>query len=90
MPSEVVFVFVVGYRNTGSEERTCSIGRKRLHVEDINPLHLPQDLQTLQARGLLEICGDCARFRARTDEVCLFMDLFERYKLAGLQKGAPI
>ena len=42
---------------------------QRLHIEDIHALHLPQDLQALQARRLLDIRGHGADRAAGGQEV---------------------
>jgi hypothetical protein len=55
--------------------RTFARSVQRLHIEDINALHFPQDFQSLQTRRLLKIGGDSPYCRARTDEVCLALDL---------------
>jgi hypothetical protein len=53
-----------------------------LHIEDIDALHLAQNLQSLKTSGLLKIGGDGAGFRARWQEVLFALDLWIRNKLA--------
>lgn len=48
---------------------------ERLHVEDVDALHLAQDLEALEARGLLEVGWDGAGRRAGREEVCFRFDL---------------
>lgn len=44
----------------GVLERALAAGVERPHVEDVDPLHLAQDLEALEARALLEVRGDGA------------------------------
>lgn len=39
-------------------QHTLPAGIKRLHVEDVNTLHLSEDFETFKTGGLVEICGD--------------------------------
>lgn len=54
---------------------TGAAGIQRPHVEDVNPLHLAQDLDTLETSGLLEIGGDGAGLGTLGEEVILILDL---------------
>lgn len=54
---------------------TGAAGIQRPHVEDVNPLHLAQNLDTLETSGLLEIGGDGARLGTLGEEVVLILDL---------------
>lgn len=55
--------------------RTSPRRVQRLHVEDVDALHLAQDLEALEARGLLEVRWDGAGRGARREEVGLAFDL---------------
>lgn len=60
----------------GSEkDRTKSTRIQRLHVEHIDALHLPQDLESLETGRLFKIGGDGAGRGARGEEVLLAFDL---------------
>lgn len=48
---------------------TGTAGIERPHVEDVNPLHFPQNLNTLKTSGLLEIGGDGAGLGTLGEEV---------------------
>lgn len=50
---------------------------QRPHVKDIHTLHLAENFQTLQTRGLLEIGGDGTAWGARWDEVVFGLDACE-------------
>jgi hypothetical protein len=52
-------------------------GIQRLHVEDINTLHLAQDFQALQSGSLIEIGRDGANGRSGRKEVGVGLDLCE-------------
>ena len=54
---------------------TGTAGIQRPHVEDINPLHLPQNLKTLETSRLLEIGGDGAGLGTLGEEIILALDL---------------
>lgn len=45
------------------------------HVEDVDALHLSEDLETLETGGLLEVGGDGAGLSAGTVEILLALDL---------------
>jgi hypothetical protein len=61
-------------------KRTFAGGIEGLHVEDVNTLHLTQDLQSLETSGLLEIRGHGAGRGAGADEVLWLLDLCLRNK----------
>lgn len=48
---------------------------KRAHVEDVDSLHLTENLQTLETGGLLKIGGDGTGGGTRTEEILLSLDL---------------
>ena len=54
---------------------TGTAGIKRPHVEDVNPLHFPQNLNTLETSGLLEIGGDGTGLGTLGEEVIWTLDL---------------
>lgn len=70
-------------RDTGHPERAGDSGGRRtfaggiegLHVEDVDALHLAQDLQSLETSGLLEIRRHGAGRGAGADEVLGLLDL---------------
>lgn len=39
-------------------QHTLPAGVKRLHVEDVNTLHLSEDFETFKTGGLVEVGGD--------------------------------
>ena len=51
-------------------------GVEGLHVENIDALHLTENLETLETGGLLEIGGDGAGLSAGTEEVLIALDLY--------------
>jgi hypothetical protein len=55
--------------------RTFPRGIQRPHVEDIDTLHLAEDLQTLVTGGLLEVGGDSARLGTGAEQVIVGLDL---------------
>lgn len=50
-------------------------GIKGLHVENVDALHLAENLETLETGGLLEIGGDSAGGGTGAEEVILGLDL---------------
>lgn len=54
---------------------TGTAGIQRPHVEDVNPLHFPQNLNTLETSRLLEIGGDGAGLGTLGEEVVSTLDL---------------
>lgn len=54
---------------------TGTAGIQRPHVEDINPLHFPQNLNTLETSRLLEIGGDGTGLGTLGEEIILILDL---------------
>lgn len=81
-------IYRSSWRDKVHPERAGESGRKRtfaggiegLHVEDVNTLHLTQDLQSLETGGLLEIRGHGAGRGAGADEVLWLLDLCLRNK----------
>lgn len=55
--------------------RTQSRSIKRLHIENVYALHLPEDLQSFQSGGLFEIGGDGTGLGTRSEEVVLALDI---------------
>ena len=55
--------------------RTFAGGVQRPHVEDVDTLHLSENLKTLQTGGLLKVGRDSARLGTGSDEVFLNFDL---------------
>ena len=56
------------------------------HVEDVNTLHLAQDLQTLDTSGLLEVSGDGAGLGTGPDKV---VDGLDAYGCTSISFGCP-
>jgi len=50
-------------------------GVERAHVEDVDALHLAENLETLETGGLLDVGGDGAGAGAGADQVILRLDL---------------
>jgi hypothetical protein len=61
---------------TDAAQRTFAGRVQWPHVEDINALHLSQDLQPLETGGLLEVGGDGTRWSSGADEVHGLLDLY--------------
>jgi hypothetical protein len=59
----------------GILHRSKAGGIKRAHVEDVDTLHLTENLQTLETGGLLEIGGDGTGGGTRTEKILLSLDL---------------
>lgn len=57
---------------------TLAASIQRLHVENINTLHLSQDFQSVQTSGLLEVRRDSADFRSLGEEVVFSLDFCRR------------
>jgi len=67
--------------------RSCSIGFllkrteaasiQRLHVEDVNALHLSQDFETLQTGSLFEVGRHGTGLRTRRQKISLSLDLYK-------------
>lgn len=55
--------------------RTLAGGIEGAHVEDVDALHLSENLETLETGGLLEIGGDAAGLGTRSVKVILALDL---------------
>ena len=56
-------------------KRTFAGGIQRLHVEDVDALHLTQDLQSLETSRLLEIRGYGAGRGSGAEEIVRLLDL---------------
>jgi hypothetical protein len=67
---------VAPLRKTDAAQHTFAGRIQWPHVEDINALHLSQDLQSLETGGLLEVGGDGTRRGSGADEVLGFLDLY--------------
>jgi hypothetical protein len=50
---------------------------ERLHVKDIDTLHLSQDFESLETSGLIQIGRDRTDCRTGTDQIILGFDLCE-------------
>lgn len=55
-------------------QRALAVGREGLHIEDVDPLHLTQDLETLETGRLLQIIRDSAGRGAGGKEVGFVLD----------------
>lgn len=55
---------------------TLARGVERAHVENVNALHLSENLETLDTGGLLEIGRHGTRLSTRTVEILLALDLY--------------
>lgn len=64
-----------GADDDGVLHRAQAAGVEGAHVEDVDALHLTQDLETLETGGLLEVRGDGAGLGAGTEQVLLALDL---------------
>jgi hypothetical protein len=71
----------------GILHRSKAGGIKRAHVEDVDTLHLTENLQTLETGGLLEIGGDGTGGGTRTEEILLSLDLLQDLVRANLLLG---
>lgn len=58
-----------GVDHDGVLERALAAGVEGPHVEDVDALHLAEDLEALEARALLEVGGDGAGEGAGGKEV---------------------
>lgn len=56
-------------------ERTSTAGVQRPHVEDVDALHLAENLQALETGGLLEVGRDGAGLAALREQVVFVRDL---------------
>jgi hypothetical protein len=59
----------------GRDVLTGTAGIERPHVEDVNPVHFPQNLNTLETSGLLEIGGDGAGLGTLGEKIILILYL---------------
>lgn len=57
-------------------QHTLSASIQRLHVEDINTLHLSENLKTLETGGLFDIGGDSTRSSTWGHKVGLALDFY--------------
>lgn len=64
-----------GAHQDGVVHGSPAAGVERAHVEDVDALHLSEDLETLKTGGLLEVGGDGAGLGAGAEEVVLGLDL---------------
>ncbi|CAF3455903.1 unnamed protein product [Fusarium graminearum] len=62
--------------HNGVLHRSEAGGIERAHVEDVDTLHLTENLQTLKTGGLLEIGRDGTGGGTRTEEILLSSDLY--------------
>lgn len=70
----VALDFGVRYRGVDGSH-TLAGGIEGAHVEDVDALHLSENLETLETGGLLEIGGDVAGLGTGTEQVVLGLDL---------------
>ena len=68
---------------------TLAGGIEGAHVEDVNTLHLSDELQTLETGGLVDVGGDGTGLGTGGEEVILNLDLyiFEREKVSMISCG---
>lgn len=62
----------------GVLHRALAGGVEGTHVEDVDTLHLAENLETLETGGLLEVGRDGADLGAGSEEVFLSLDLCRR------------
>jgi hypothetical protein len=74
-PLSSMYIVKIASACAGGFYLTGTAGIQRPHVEDINPLHLPQNLNTLETSRLLEIGGDGAGLGTLGEEIILALDL---------------
>lgn len=72
-----------GSDDDGLSHRTQAGSVERAHIEDIDTLHLTENLQALQTGGLLEIGRDGTGLGTGTEEVVLAADLCGRILVSG-------
>lgn len=72
-----VLLLTKALHENGLLERAEAVAGQRLHVEDVDTLHLSQDLETLKTGGLLEVGGDGADGGTFGLEVGLVVHFFE-------------
>jgi len=68
--------------------RAEAAGVEWAHVENVNTLHLSENLETLKTGSLLEIGGDSAGGSTGTEEVLLALHLIEDLVVANLLLGS--
>jgi hypothetical protein len=71
----------------GVLHRSEAGGIERAHVENVNTLHLTENLQTFETGGLLEIGGDGTGGGTRTEEILLSLDLLQNLVGSNLLLG---
>ena len=64
--------------NDGVLHGALAAGIQRAHVEDVDALHLTQDLETLETSGLLQIRGDGTGLGAGSEEILLSLDAWKQ------------
>jgi hypothetical protein len=62
--------------------RTEAAGVQRPHVEDVDSLHLSEDLETLKTGGLLGIGRNGTGLRTRGEKVGLVLDLYNNDRVS--------
>ena len=70
-------------RHNQQESLTLPRSIQRLHIKNVNPLHLPQNLKPLQPRRLLEIRRDRPGLRSGSQEIDFAFDLYRPNQLYG-------
>lgn len=67
-------------QTSGPKKLTLAGGIQRAHVEDINALHLSDELQTLKTSGLDVVGGDGTGLGSRGNQIILDLDLYSSLK----------
>lgn len=68
-------------------DRPQPVRRQRLHVENVNPLHLAENLETLETGRLLDVGGHGAGLGSLGKQVGFGLDLFDLLGHVGLVAG---
>lgn len=76
-----------GSDHDGILHRSEAAGVERAHVEDVDALHLTENLETLDTGGLLEIGRNGSGGGTRTEEVLLSSDLCTRKLVSDCRKS---
>lgn len=76
-----------GSDHDGILHRSEAASVERAHVEDVDALHLTENLETLDTSGLLEIGRDSSGGSTRTEEILLSSDLLQSLVRADLLLG---
>lgn len=79
-----VLLVTKGLDDNGVVEGSLSAGVQGSHVEDVDALHLSENLETLQTGGLFQVGGDGAFFGAGGEEV------FKAGEFCGAVRGGDV